>query len=138
MSNTVSIWGNIKKWLIIYMIIIIVCFLARSCYYNVKETRADSVRQRKEDSISNSKIIWEDIGFEKEKAVLTSISLGLEPDTSALIIKDYLKSYNSDDALYSEENNINVDSLITITVIRDKIVVKINFFEKYKSGNYIL
>jgi len=24
------------------------------------------------------------------------------------------------------------------TVIRDKIVVKINFFEKYKSGNYIL
>ena len=25
-----------------------------------------------------------------------------------------------------------------ITVIRDKIVVKINFFEKYKSGNYIL
>lgn len=121
MTNTISIWGNVKKWLIITVIIVIAVVLMRSCYYNIKETRADSVRQRQQDSIKNSRIIWEDINFEKEKAVLTSISIGLEPDTSVLIIKEYLKSYNSDEALYSEENNINVDSLITVISNKYKV-----------------
>ena len=124
MSNTVSTWDKIKKWLIICVIIVIICFLARSCYNNIKETRNENLRQWKEDSIRNSKIILEDIDFEKEKAVLSSISLGLQPDTSILIIKDYIKLYNSNDGLeyvYPDDKNINVDSLIKIISHKYKV-----------------
>ena len=56
-----------------------------------------------------------------------------------IIVKDYEMIHTSHRfAKDWREGRPHSFFLFSITVIRDKIVVKINFFEKYKSGNYIL